>query len=89
MTTVDEIVRVRSINPIAFIKIDCSGIRAKSLRRNARNARCKPCAVVVLEYLPSTLREYGSSPRELWTFFHCVVTAVIASPEAECSSRSR
>jgi FkbM family methyltransferase len=69
MTTVDDFVRSRSISPVAFIKIDVQGYEQKVCRGMAETLAANPAAVVVVEYLPASLREYGSSPRELMEFF--------------------
>lgn len=69
LTTVDEAVRVRSIIPVAFIKIDVQGYELRVCKGMARTLEENPDAIVAVEYSPDSLREYEVEPRELTRFF--------------------
>jgi FkbM family methyltransferase len=69
VTTVDEAVRTREITAVAFIKVDVQGYELRVCKGMARTLEKNPSAIVVVEYSPAALREYGADPRELTRFF--------------------
>jgi len=69
LTSIDETVRLRRIQPVAFIKVDVQGYELSVCHGMAATLEANPEAAVAVEYSPSSLREFGTSPRELPTFF--------------------
>ena len=69
MTSVDEAVQARDIFPVAFIKVDVQGYELRVCHGMSRTLEVNPAAVVVMEYCPAALRQYGAQPRALTDFF--------------------
>jgi len=69
MTSVDEAARALDIFPVAFIKVDVQGYELRVCRGMSRTLEVNPAAIVVMEYCPAALRQYGAQPRELTDFF--------------------
>jgi FkbM family methyltransferase len=69
LTTIDEEIRVRSIAPVAFIKVDVQGYEMHVCRGMTTTLDANPSATIVIEYAPDMLIKYGVAPRELTRFF--------------------
>jgi FkbM family methyltransferase len=69
ITTIDDVVRTRDISPIAFIKVDVQGYELRVCHGMAQTLESNPNAVVVVEYCPAALRQFGAEPAELTRFF--------------------
>ena len=68
-TTVDEFVRVRGLQRIAFVKIDVQGYELAVCEGMRQTLEQFPKAPVSIEYSPDSLRELGQEPSELLHFF--------------------
>jgi FkbM family methyltransferase len=69
ITTVDEAVRKKNIAPVSFIKVDVQGYELRVCHGMGGTLEANPNAVVVVEYCPSALRQFGAEPSELTRFF--------------------
>jgi FkbM family methyltransferase len=69
ITTVDEAVKKNDIAPVAFIKVDVQGYELRVCHGMTQTLEENPKAVVVVEYCPSALRQFGAEPSELTRFF--------------------
>jgi len=68
-TTVDEFVRVRGLERIAFLKIDVQGYELAVCEGMRGTLGQFPKATVSIEYSPGSLCELGHEPSELLRFF--------------------
>jgi len=69
VTTVDEFVRSRRLERIAFVKIDVQGYELAVCEGMRQTLEQFPEAAVSIEYSPESLGELGQEPSELLRFF--------------------